>query len=308
MLGPLLIAMSRDWHTTVPAVAQLVTSAAVAWAATAIVVGPFSDAYGRKPIYWLAHYWSAWLQSVRPWLRICPVAAVFRILSRHRRRHGPTHVYCLARRPPALRKAGAGGRRGHDPAGAEHAYSGSRSSRSLPPLPAGKRRFWPSVRPYCSARCWCFSTRRNRTPSGNGSFLAAASDRSGRFSVTWLLAFTNLTVRTAYGTHYDLLSAFSPSDVSPQHRRARPAGCHCCPRHNLRSLSGRENGEEPRAFIHSSGYSAHRGPAWHGRFCIRRRPVAERGSHQRVHGAHHAAGNPALCCRRRCGRNGGEER
>ena len=50
MLGPLLVDMSQDWMTTVPVVAQLVTAAAVAWAATALVVGPFSDAYGRQPI------------------------------------------------------------------------------------------------------------------------------------------------------------------------------------------------------------------------------------------------------------------
>lgn len=50
MLGPLLVNMAVEWDTSVPVVAQLVTAAAVAWAVTAILVGPFSDAFGRRPI------------------------------------------------------------------------------------------------------------------------------------------------------------------------------------------------------------------------------------------------------------------
>ncbi len=50
MLGPLLVDMAADLETTVPVVAQLVTAAALAWAATSLVIGPFSDVYGRKPI------------------------------------------------------------------------------------------------------------------------------------------------------------------------------------------------------------------------------------------------------------------
>lgn len=49
MLGPLLRDMSQDLETTVPIVAQLVTAETIAWAATALLIGPFSDAYGRKP-------------------------------------------------------------------------------------------------------------------------------------------------------------------------------------------------------------------------------------------------------------------
>ena len=81
MLGPLLVAMSLDWHATVPAVAQLVTSAAVAWTATAIVVGPFSDAYGRKPVL-LVGTLLVGLASIDTALAPdLPSAAVFRILA-----------------------------------------------------------------------------------------------------------------------------------------------------------------------------------------------------------------------------------
>lgn len=50
MLGPLLVDMATALGTTVPVMGQLVTTAAGAWAVTALSVGPFSDAYGRKPI------------------------------------------------------------------------------------------------------------------------------------------------------------------------------------------------------------------------------------------------------------------
>ena len=49
MLGPLLRDMSQDLGTSVPIMAQLVTAETIAWAATALLIGPFSDAYGRKP-------------------------------------------------------------------------------------------------------------------------------------------------------------------------------------------------------------------------------------------------------------------
>ena len=50
MPGPLLVDMAAALETSVPVVGQLVTAAASTWALTAIVVGPFSDAYGRRPI------------------------------------------------------------------------------------------------------------------------------------------------------------------------------------------------------------------------------------------------------------------
>ena len=50
MLGPLLVEMSQGLNTTVPVVAQLVSAAALSWAITALVIGPFSDTYGRKSI------------------------------------------------------------------------------------------------------------------------------------------------------------------------------------------------------------------------------------------------------------------
>lgn len=50
MVGPLLVDMADALTVLVPVAAQLVTTAAAAWAATALVVGRFSDTYGRKPI------------------------------------------------------------------------------------------------------------------------------------------------------------------------------------------------------------------------------------------------------------------
>jgi predicted MFS family arabinose efflux permease len=50
MMGPLLVDIADQLTVSVPMAAQLVTIAAAAWAATALLVGPFSDAYGRKPI------------------------------------------------------------------------------------------------------------------------------------------------------------------------------------------------------------------------------------------------------------------
>lgn len=50
MPGPLLVEMSLELGSSVAVVGQLVTVAAGTWAFTAIVAGPFSDAYGRKPV------------------------------------------------------------------------------------------------------------------------------------------------------------------------------------------------------------------------------------------------------------------
>ena len=50
MLGPLLVDMAGALGVTVPLAGQLVTAAAAVWGATALVAGPVSDAYGRKPV------------------------------------------------------------------------------------------------------------------------------------------------------------------------------------------------------------------------------------------------------------------
>jgi len=50
MLGPLLVDMASALGTSVPVAGQLVTTAAAVWAITALVAGPVSDAYGRKPV------------------------------------------------------------------------------------------------------------------------------------------------------------------------------------------------------------------------------------------------------------------
>jgi predicted MFS family arabinose efflux permease len=50
MMGPLLVDLADAMTVSVPVAAQLVTTAAAAWALTALLVGSFSDAYGRIPI------------------------------------------------------------------------------------------------------------------------------------------------------------------------------------------------------------------------------------------------------------------
>ena len=48
MLGPLLAALARDFDTTVAVTGQLVAATAITWGAMALLVGPISDAYGRR--------------------------------------------------------------------------------------------------------------------------------------------------------------------------------------------------------------------------------------------------------------------
>ena len=50
MPGPLLVDMSLALGASVPVVGQLVTVAAATWGVTAVLVGPVSDTYGRKPV------------------------------------------------------------------------------------------------------------------------------------------------------------------------------------------------------------------------------------------------------------------
>jgi len=49
-LGPLLVEMSLAMDSSVPVLAQLVTIASATWAVTALLAGPCSDAFGRKPV------------------------------------------------------------------------------------------------------------------------------------------------------------------------------------------------------------------------------------------------------------------
>lgn len=48
--GPLLVDIAAAFSSSVPAVGQIVTAAAATWAVVAILIGPVSDAYGRKPV------------------------------------------------------------------------------------------------------------------------------------------------------------------------------------------------------------------------------------------------------------------
>ena len=213
MLGPLLVAMSRDWHTTVPAVAQLVTSAAVAWAATAIVVGPFSDAYGRKPIL-LAGTLLVGLASIGTALAPnLPSAAVFRILA------GigggmvpPTSIALLGDLLPSEKRALG--------VAVVTTQPGLSSVLGVPfvtliAASAGWQAAFLAVGAallFCALLVFLYTPEQNarRQPLILGSRLRQV----GRFSVTWLLAFTNLTVRTAYG----LIMTFFPPFLQVTYR------------------------------------------------------------------------------------------
>jgi predicted MFS family arabinose efflux permease len=48
MLGPLLVALASEFHTSVAVVGQLVAATAITWGITAPLAGPVADAYGRR--------------------------------------------------------------------------------------------------------------------------------------------------------------------------------------------------------------------------------------------------------------------
>ena len=48
MLGPLLVELSRAFHTTVALSGQLTAATAITWALTAWLAGPLSVMYGRR--------------------------------------------------------------------------------------------------------------------------------------------------------------------------------------------------------------------------------------------------------------------
>ncbi|MDP6100510.1 MAG: MFS transporter, partial [Dehalococcoidia bacterium] len=81
MVGPLLVDMSAALATTVPLVGQLVTIAAATWALTALVAGPFSDTYGRKPVLVVGTCFVAIASLGTGLAPSLPVAAGFRVLA-----------------------------------------------------------------------------------------------------------------------------------------------------------------------------------------------------------------------------------
>ena len=50
MLGPLLVELASEFHTSVAVVGQLGGATAITWGITAPLIGPISDTYGRRPV------------------------------------------------------------------------------------------------------------------------------------------------------------------------------------------------------------------------------------------------------------------
>src|SRR6266404_2275197 len=48
MLGPLLVSLAHEFHTSVALMGQLAAATAITWGITAPLAGPVSDAYGRR--------------------------------------------------------------------------------------------------------------------------------------------------------------------------------------------------------------------------------------------------------------------
>lgn len=206
MLGPLLVVMSADWHTTVPMVAQLVSATAAAWAAAALVAGPVSDAYGRRPIV-LTGAGLVGLASIGTALAPdLSSAAVFRILA------GvgggmllPTCIALIGDVVPAAKRATS--------VAAVTTQPGLSSLMGVPLMTlvaaaAGWRTaFWGvgGVLLACSAMVWLYVPASNRHTSR--LVLGGLLTQAGRTSFTWMLACTNLAVRAAYG----LITTFFPA-------------------------------------------------------------------------------------------------
>ena len=50
MLGPLLVELADDFHTSIAVAGQLAAAFFITWGITAPLVGPISDTYGRRPV------------------------------------------------------------------------------------------------------------------------------------------------------------------------------------------------------------------------------------------------------------------
>ena len=48
MLGPLLVSLAHEFHTSVALMGQLAAATAITWGITAPLAGPVSDAYGQR--------------------------------------------------------------------------------------------------------------------------------------------------------------------------------------------------------------------------------------------------------------------
>jgi predicted MFS family arabinose efflux permease len=80
MLGPLLLDLAAEFHTSVAVVGQLVTAGGLVWAGLAPVVGALSDRYGRKPLLLLGLVTFAFFGILSSFARDLPTLFAGRML------------------------------------------------------------------------------------------------------------------------------------------------------------------------------------------------------------------------------------
>ncbi|MEK7847953.1 MAG: MFS transporter, partial [Chloroflexota bacterium] len=207
MLGPLLVDMSRGLNTSLPVTAQLVTASAVAWAVTALVSGPFSDAYGRKPVLMLG---AVMVVAGSVGTALAPsfaIAVGFRLLA------GvgggmipPTCIAIVGDTFPARRRAmsvatitmqpGLSGVIGTPLAAVLGDYAGWRS----PFMVIGVA--------VALAALALFTLLPHRQPQASGLHLRERLGHVAALPLTWYMAGANLVVRIAFGVITTFFPAF----------------------------------------------------------------------------------------------------
>ena len=207
MLGPLLVDMARTLAVTVPVAGQLVTAAAAIWAVTALVAGPVSDAYGRKPVLLLG---LCLLAAGTLGMGLAPTFAAAVGFSLMVGIGGgmvpPTCISLVgdivpdAQRPMSVAvmtmQPGMSAMLGVPLAAVLGEFAGWR----VPFLAVG-------LALLLAALLLLMLVPRRRPPAGRAS-LAGRMRRVAVFPVTWYIAGTNMLARTAWGAVLTFLPAF----------------------------------------------------------------------------------------------------
>ena len=207
MLGPLLVDMASALGTTVPGAGQLVTAAAATWAVTALVAGPVSDAYGRKPVLLLG---IGFLAAGSVGMGLAPTFAVamgFSLLvgigggmvpptcislvgDMIRETRQPMSIALLTMQPGMSIMLGV----------PLAAVLGDFAGWRFPFLALGLA--------LLLAALLLFLLVPNRRPEAARADLAGRMRRVVAFPVTWYMAGTNILARTAWGVILTFLPAF----------------------------------------------------------------------------------------------------